>query len=292
MKLKILLTSLIFVVLVISLGSVVAQSNHDNGDSAESIPPSNGGSGDVNYYPGSTLPDGMISPLETIAVNYEELEALIAVEPTTAGGAAVSVPIEGGAAPGAFVSAVENVKKDFIRDLVDVLRETGRINTVNLYVVQFNIEINSLKEEIRNRISEQDITVKVVSELAQRKLSEIIEVKAREIEVNPTKQEVEQELRALEAGVSIGVSAAEMIQASEELENAPREFRAKVYTTLKAGSDELKFRVLEQFKQSIRIQTRTKVDRFRTLRETNIETIRSLLDQSAQLSEIMDAVGA
>ena len=295
MKAKILLTSLIFVVLVISLGSVVAQSNHGTGDSDGDTSNSNDGSDYIDYYPES-MPSIDVIP-ELVAVNYEELEALISTEqiaPVSSvnGGAAIPVSSEIGigSAPGDLVSAVENVKKDFIRDLVDVLRETGKINTVNLYVVQFNVEINSLKVEIRDRISEQELTVKVVSELAQRKLSEIIEAEA--VELDPTEQEVEQELENAEVKVFAGVSAAEMVQASEELENAPREFRAKVYTTLKAGSDELRSKVLDQFKQSTRIQTRTMVDKFKTLRETNIEMIRSLLDQGAQLSEILDAVGA
>lgn len=295
MKARILLTSLIFVVLVVSLGSVIAQSNNGFGNSDEDTPPSDGSSDPVGHYSDPTT-DEVIPPVEEpVTINYEELEDLIAVEPATSGDGTSVPPMpsegEGGSTPGGqgqLISAVENIKKDFIKDLVDALMETGSINTVSLYVVEFNIEINSLKDEIRDRISEEELTVEVVSELAQRKLSEIIEAGA----VEPTVDEIEQELENAETEVSAGVSDAEIIQASEELENAPREFRAKVYTTLKAGSDELRFRVLEQFKQSTRIQTRTKVDRFKTLRGTNIETIRSLLDQSAQLSEILDAVGA
>lgn len=192
---------------------------------------------------------------------------------------------------GALISAVEHVKRDHFKELIRELKNLDVNAKISEYTTRFNTAINGIKDEIREKINEEELTVEVVQEVAERELIRITE----EIQSSASEEEIEEEIESAIQEEGLEVNSVEVLN---ELETTPEEFKQRAYRILKAGLA-IRKEVLEQFTQAqeqARLEVKNALQNFKQLQEENqerkIEELRSLLSEKAQLSELINAMGA
>lgn len=195
--------------------------------------------------------------------------------------------VENATNKGQLISALNQARRLEFQNMKLSLREIGYHGEADDFAVAFNRQINSLKEEIRNRLNlsnEGNLTRRAMFQIALRELARIRNEKIAQIKVNASDEDVMLSLRNI---------STENFNFTNQIRNMNRNFKNMIVDIAKNGTLEEKKALKDQIKNYL--QNRKSMMKLRIRERTELlklkrETLREMLRNNKTSDEISSYV--